>query len=181
MVSDADPAWLVVGHLRRPHGTGGELQVESLTDHPEATFAPGIRLRVSGPDGREPDELFPPIEVESTRAHGDELLVRFRGIDDRDRAGLIRGRYLLRALEEVPPLGEDEIFHHQLVGLTVVTRAGKEVGTVREVYDQGPTELLAVTTPTSEVLIPFTRQVVAGWDLERSRLVVDPPDGLLDL
>ena len=176
-----EPSFLVVGHLRRPHGTRGDIFVEPLTDHPDTVFAPGARLRVSDPDGDAPDELFPPLEVTEVRPHRNGLLVRFQGIQDRDRLDFFRNRYLLIPFEQAAPLAQGELFQHQLVGLTVVTGEGDQVGTVREIYDQGPVDLLAVTTEEGEILIPFTREVVVEWDLEERRLVVDPPEGLLDL
>jgi len=176
-----DPRFLVVGYFRKPHGTRGEMVVEPLTDFPDSAFASGSELRVSDPDGEAPDELLPPLQVESARPHRGGLLVRFRGIEDRNRLEFLRNRYLLRPFEAAEPLQADELFHHQLLELTVVTREGVEVGTVREVYEHQPVELLAVTTGKGEILIPFTREIVVGWDLEAGRLTVDPPEGLLDL
>ena len=176
-----EPSFLVVGHLRRPHGTRGDIFVEPLTDHPDTVFASGAQVRVSGPDGDVPDGLLPPLEIAEARPHRDGLLVRFQGIQDRDRLDFFRNRYLLIPFDQAAPLAEGEVFQHQLVGLTVVTRAGDHVGTVREIYDRGPVDLLAVTTREREILIPFTREVVVEWDLEERRLVVDPPEGLLDL
>jgi 16S rRNA processing protein RimM len=63
----------------------------------------------------------------------------------------------------------------------VITREGVEVGRIREVYEHEPVDLLAVVTADREILIPFTREIVVEWDLGAGRLVVDPPEGLLDL
>lgn len=177
----ADPPFLIVGHLRRPHGTRGEMFVEPLTDFPETVFGEGSELRVSDPEGQLPDELFPPLRVDESRPHKGGLLVRFEGIHDRDRVDFIRNRYLLRPFAEAEPLAEGELFRHQLPGLDVVTVAGEEVGRVREVYEHQPADLLLVETGDREILVPFTREVVVSWDLDSGRLVVDPPEGLLDL
>lgn len=176
-----DPRFLVVGHVRKPHGTRGELVVEPLTDHPDAVFAAGSELRVSDAEGEAPDELLPPLRVEAARPHRGGLLVLFEGLADRDRAEFLRSRYLLRPFEKIEPLDEGELFQHQLLGLTVVTQEGAEIGTVREVYEHEPAPLLAVETPTREILVPFAREIILEWDLEAGRLVVDPPEGLLDL
>jgi 16S rRNA processing protein RimM len=65
--------------------------------------------------------------------------------------------------------------------MRVVTKEGEEVGRVREVFALRPADLLAVEGPNGERLIPFTRQIVTGWELDEGTLVIDPPAGLLDL
>jgi 16S rRNA processing protein RimM len=65
--------------------------------------------------------------------------------------------------------------------MKVVTVDGGEVGRVREVYELEPNDLLEVRTPTGTLLIPFVRTVVTEVHREEGRLVVDPPEGLLDL
>jgi 16S rRNA processing protein RimM len=177
----ADPPFLIVGHLRRPHGTRGEVFVEPLTETPEKVFREGSELRVSDPEGASPDELFPPLRVEGARPHKGGVLVRFEGIQDRDRLGFIRNRYLLCPFDDLEPLAEGELFQHQLPGLEVVTTGGTTVGRVRELYEHEPAVLLLVDVGDREILIPFTREVVVSWDLEAGRLVVDPPEGLLEL
>lgn len=182
-----DPAFLVVGHLRKAHGTRGELSVLPLTDHPERTFVPGARfplaaLEGGGAGGEVPDPEHPPLEVEEVRPFQDGYLVRFRGVNTRSRSELLRGRYLLRSLAEVEPPGRDEVFHHELPGMEVFLTDGTRVGVVEEVYDLDPTDLVEVRRDSGgTVLIPFTRPVVAEVDRAGRRLRIDPPEGLLEL
>lgn len=175
------PEHLVVGHVRKPHGVGGELFVRPLTDHPERTFAPGVVLHLAGDQGQDPDPDLPPLEVEAVRPYREGVLVMFAGVEDRDQAALLRGRYLLRRLEEVEPVAEDELFYHELLGMRVEDREGAELGRVVEVYEARPADLLEVRRPGETFLIPFTRAVLVEIDREGRRLVVDPPEGLLDL
>lgn len=177
----ADPAYLVVGHINKPHGTKGEVFVWPLTDHPEGVYAPGVVLRGADARGREPDPESPPLRIETVRPSRRGYLVRFGGVEDRNDAELLRGRYLLRALDELEPLADDEVFYHQLVGMKVETVDGREVGTVREVYELRPADMLEVRTATGTVLIPFVGHVVVEVHRDEGRLVVDPPEGLLDL
>lgn len=181
MKRENDPPFVVVGHVSKPHGTKGEFFVWPLTDHPEAAFEPGVELRIADPAGELPDERFPPVRVEEVRPYRRGFLLRLEGIDDRDRADVLRNRYLIRPFEAVEPLAEDEIFYHQLLGLKVVTRDGTEVGVVREVYGLRPADLLEVRGAERDHLIPFTREIVVEWSVEEGRLVVDPPRGLLEL
>lgn len=181
MGSEAPP-FLVVGHLNKPHGTKGELFVWPLTDHPGSVFAPGVTLRVANAEGDAPDPFFPALKIETVRPYRRGFLVKFVGTADRDGAERLRDRYLLRPFEEVEGLAEGEVFYHQLLGLFVETVDGTPVGRVVEVYEIRPADMLAVEDDHGRSrLIPFTKQVVRAVDVEGGRLVIDPPEGLLDL
>ena len=176
-----DPEFLVVGQLSKPHGTKGEIFVWPLTDHPDSTFQPDTDLLIAGADGNAPDVQLAPLRVSAVRPYRAGFLVFFEGIEDREGAEALRGRYLLRPFDSIDPLEEEEIFHHQLVGLVVVTTGGREVGRIREVYVLPQADLVEVEGPDKNHLIPFTRQVIVDWSVEEGRLVIDPPEGLLDL
>lgn len=177
----ADPGFLAVGHLTRAHGILGELFVASLTDHPEGAFAPGVVLRLGDASGLEPDPDLPPLQVISSRPHRDGFIVEFGGVQSRSEAEALRGRYLLRAMSELEAPAEGEYWQHELVGLEVVTVQGRRLGTVRVLYELAPADLLEVADGDQEYLIPFREGIVVEVDVERGRMVIDPPDGLLDL
>ena len=177
-----DPSYLVVGHLNRPHGTRGELFVWPLTDHPESTFAPGVIVYLGSGEGGEPDPDLPPLRVDAVRPFRRGFLVSFGGVDDRTGAERMQGHYLLRPMEELEPPGEDELFYHELLGLRVVTTDGEPVGVVREVFELRPADLLEVTLEDGRALmIPFIREILVEADLDEGVLVIDPPEGLLEL
>ena len=176
-----DPTHLVVGHLAKPHGTKGEFFVWPLTDHPGSVFAPGVVLWLGEDDSDEPNYDLPPLRVESARPFQRGLLVRFGGVDDRNQAEVLRGRYLLVAAEDLEPLAEGEVFYHQLIGMAVVTVAGEEVGTVAQIFELEPANLLEVHGPRGVVMIPYRPEFVHEIDVDGARIVIDPPDGLLDL
>lgn len=171
----------MVGHINRPHGTGGEFYVVPLTDHVEEMFQEGALLHVSDPDGQRPDSLYPTVEVAAVRPYRKGLLVSFVGIEERTVAEPFGGRYLLRPFQDAREPDDDEFFYHELLGMAVETVSGEELGTVREVYELSPHDLLEVRRPHGEVLIPLARHVVVSVDREVGRIVVDPPEGLLDL
>lgn len=176
-----DPRYLVVGHLEKPHGIHGELLVWPLTDHPESVYAPGVVLSLGEADADEPSPDLPPLRVDSSRPFRRGLLVRFGGVDDRNQAELLRGRYLFRAVEELEPPAEGEFYVHELLGLEVVTVDGRNVGRVTQVYELSPADLLEVSREGGQTMIPFLEHVVVEVDTKSGRLVVDPPEGLLDL
>jgi 16S rRNA processing protein RimM len=176
-----DPSHLVVGHLDKPHGTGGELYVWPLTDYPERVFAPGVVLSLGASDADVPSPDLPPLRVVAARPFQRGLLVRFGGVDDRNQAELLRGHYLFQAFEDVAPLEEGEVFYHQLLDMKVFTVDGVRVGTVVEVYEAGPSDLLEVRGPAGLVMVPYRPEIVTEVDVDAGRLVIDPPEGLLEL
>jgi 16S rRNA processing protein RimM len=176
----SDPRFLVVGHLNKPHGTKGELFAWPLTDHPESVYAPGVFVFVADVDGAEPDENIGSLRIVTVRAFRNGYLVGLDGVVDRNRAEELRGRYLLMPIEELAPLEEGQLFYHQLLGMQVVTRDGKSLGEIREVYELRPAAMLEVRGPGGEVMIPYLSHIVVDVDAEAGRMVIDPPEGLLD-
>ena len=87
----------------------------------------------------------------------------------------------MRPLAELRPLGEGEVFYHDLLGMRVQSGDGEPIGEIAEVYELSPVHLLQVARESGTVLIPFARDMVRLLDREGRRLVMDLPDGLLDL
>ena len=176
-----DPTHLVVGHLTRPHGTKGEFLCSVLTDYPKSVFASGVVLSLGGENDHAPNPDLPPLRIESVREHPRGALVTFGGITDRTGAELFQGKYLYLPMEEVEPLAEGEFFYHQLLGMAVETAGGETIGTVQEVYELGPTDLLEVSGGKGTLMIPYQPEIVVNVDVGASQIVIDPPDGLLEL
>jgi 16S rRNA processing protein RimM len=169
---------LLVGIVSRAHGLRGELAVDVRTDSPEERFAPGsvlIARRPGSPDGV--------LTVESSRPHSGRLLVRFVEVPDRDAAEALRGTRLVIGTGELAPPDDPEEFHvHQLEGLRVELEDGSVVGTVREVVHGPGGELLVVArTDLPDALVPFVMAIVPTVDLDGGRVVLTPPEGLLDI
>jgi 16S rRNA processing protein RimM len=168
---------LVVGRVVKAHGITGEIVVEIRTDDPDLRFAPGSSLRGKPKTGPETHYV-----VESVREHGGRLLVRLDGIADRNAAESLRGTVFLVDTADLPPIDDpDEFYDHQLEGLQVVTTAGAAVGTVAEVLHTAAAELLSVRTEQGEVLVPFVGAIVTSVSLADQTIVIDPPEGLLEL
>lgn len=176
----SEAEYLIVGTIRKPHGIRGELFVWLETDRPAAVFRPGRVLQVGDSLGR---QIGGALTVERVRPFKSEgVLLRVLEHTSRTEAtDALRGRSLLIPATEAAPLGEGEVFYHQLPGLRVVV-AGETVGTVREVYEESAADLLAVERPgAGELLIPLVREWVRRIDPEERILELDPPAGLLEL
>ncbi len=175
------PEHLTVGFVSKPHGIRGEVFVQPLTDYPGSVFVPGVVLYPADSEGQAPDPEAPGLRIERCRAVQKGFLVGFAGAADRNDAERFRGRYLLRSIDQLEPLADGEVFYHDLLGLEVATVGGRVVGRVKEVYEMQPADLLEVVGGGRSLLIPFLAQVVIDVQIDQGRLLIDPPEGLLDL
>ena len=174
-VPGTPPDRLVVGRILRPHGVRGELSVEVLSDAPER-FVPGAEVGVGDPDGPAPPE---PAVIRAARQHLGRLLLSLEGVDDRDAADRFRGAWLSIPVASARPLGQDEFWPHQLVGLTVVDQAGRERGRVADVVPGAAHDLLSVELPGgATALVPAVAALVTV-ELDAGRVLVDAVPGLL--
>jgi len=175
------PELTIVGRVRRAHGIHGEPVIEPLTDVPDAVFAPGRRVFAGTADGDPSPDGRALVVEESRPFKGGGWIVAFEGITDRNEAERWRERYMLAPKSELAPAAEHETYLHDLLGLSVV-RAGslEPVGDVTDVYELPQGIMLDVRRPKGTVLIPFRPEVVTQVDLTGRRLIIDPPEGLIE-
>jgi len=111
-------------------------------------------------------------EVEWSRDGHPGLVLKLRGIDNRTIAELFRGRYLEIPEADVRPLGEGRFYHHQVVGLAVLTSSGRRLGTIAEVLERPANDVWVSREGVVEHLIPATRDAVVEVDIAAGRVVV---------
>ena len=164
-----------VGRIGRPRGVRGDAFVEPWTDDPEARFAPGSVLRT------DPAEAGP-LTVRTVSVAGGKLVVGFGGVDDRAAVERLRGVRLLIAAAERPQLHDpDEFYDTDLIGLSARTAEGAVLGLIHDVLHAGGADYLVLEVAGQERLVPFVRAIVPTVDLQAGHVIVDPPEGLLDL
>jgi len=169
---------VIVGRIGRPHGIRGEVVVGVRTDEPDLRFAVGSRLGAGqASEGAPAGELT----VASKRWHSGHLLVGFDGIADRSAAGDLGGTWLSVDSAELPPTSDpDEFRDHELIGLSVRTVAGEQIGVVSDVLHHGQDLLVIQAEGADERMVPFVAALVPEVDVAGGVLVIDPPPGLLD-
>jgi 16S rRNA processing protein RimM len=146
--------------------------VELRTDEPQRRFAPGQRLRAEGQNTA--------YVVASARDHGDRLLVRFEGLENRTAVEAVRGLVLVADVDPTErPETEDEFYDRQLVGLRVLGR-GAELGRVVAVLHLPEQDVLEVRTAAGVRLVPFVAALVPEVDLAAGTLTVAEVPGLLE-
>jgi 16S rRNA processing protein RimM len=123
-----------------------------------------------------------PMEVERTWMHGDHLIFKFQGVDTISDAEKLAGAEVAIPFEQRATLDEDEVYQSDVIGCEVLDAAGRSLGVVSDFQETGGTPLLEVKTPSGrELLIPFANSICTKIDLENKQIVVNPPEGLLDL
>jgi 16S rRNA processing protein RimM len=161
-----------VGVVTGAHGVTGAVRIKSFTARPEDIAAYGPLADESGSRR---------LELRLVGAAKGVLIGRFAGIDDRNRAEALRGLRLYLPRSALPPPDEGEYYHADLIGLVAALADGTRIGQVCAVHDFGAGDTLEIArNGAPSVLVPFTRAVVPEIDLAASRLVVNPPPGLLD-
>jgi 16S rRNA processing protein RimM len=168
---------LVVGRLRKPHGLKGNVTVFPLTDDPGAVFATDRELWFVGLDG---EVTGGPFVVESSRAYHREWLMKFKGIESSDALEPWRGQFLGAPADTLAPPAEGEVYLHELEGFSVRHQDGRALGIVSALYDLPSGLMLEVQGPKREFLLPFKKEFVPEVDREARRLIVTPPDGLIE-
>jgi len=164
-----DEPTVAVGRITRPHGVRGEVAVLVLSEVAER-FAEGAVVYLE--DGRS-------LTVESSRPHGDRLLVRFREVRDRAEAEALRRAVLVVPESTSPPLPEGSWWDHQVEGCEVLTEDGRSLGAVREVIHTAANDVWsAVAADGRETLIPVLTEVLVSVDVAARRIVVREIPGL---
>jgi 16S rRNA processing protein RimM len=159
------PEHVRIGYVRRAVGLSGEVEVEPLTDD-TGRFKPGLSVR-AGAAVR---------QVEAVRNGAGTLVLKLIGVDDRDLADDLRGKYLEIETAEVQPLPEGSYYHWQLLGLEVFDIAGTRLGEITDIIDNPANDIYLLSAEDRQVLVPAVSEVVRSIDLAAGRMVVDLPE-----
>lgn len=182
-----EPEYAIVGLIRKAQGIRGEVVIEPLTDKPDVVFASGSRVFAGTPNGDlavAKDAMgaaeTPTLTVSQSKPFKKGLIVQFEELRDRDSAELWRGRYLLAPFSELPPLREDEVYLHDLIGMVVVRTTGERIGEVTTFYELPQGIMLDVKTMRESVIIPYRPEMVVKTDIQARKIVIDDTLGFLD-
>ena len=168
---------VVVGRLRKPHGLKGDCNLFPLTDDPATIFAPGRNIWVVDLAG---DTVAGPLTVERSREYHREWLVKFAGVESRDALEPFRAHFLAVPPDQLSPLAADEVYLHELDGFSVRLPDETPLGLVSAVYELPAGVMIEVQGPKREFLLPYKKEFVREVDRAGRRLVVTPPEGLIE-
>jgi 16S rRNA processing protein RimM len=162
---------LVVGRIGRAHGVLGEATIEVQTDDPDIRFQVGNKLTLD--NGRQ-------LTIRSSRWHNQILLLAFDGVADRNQIEELRDQ-LISSDVDLGSLAPGEYHFQQLIGCEVFQQNGELIGKVDEIVKLPGQDLLSVNRAGAQVLIPMVKQIIIEINVLAKKIVVNPPEGLLDV
>jgi len=149
----------------------GEATIEVQTDDPDIRFQVGNKLTLD--DGRQ-------LTIRSSRWHNQILLLAFDGVADRNQIEELRDQ-LISSDVDLGSLAPGEYHFQQLIGCEVFQQNGELIGAVDEIVKLPGQDLLSVSRSGAQVLIPMVKQIIIEIDVLAKKIVVNPPEGLLDV
>ena len=173
--------WLTVGLITSCHGINGQVKVKSLSDFEERFLKPGIRWL------QQENEPPSKIKLESGfKQPGKEIfIVKFQGINTRNRAEQLKKFRILVKADTLPKLKKEEFHLLELVNLEVKTFEDDELKKIGKVInlENEKNNLLVIELFQNQkkVLVPFVKEIVPLIDIKNNFLIINPPNGLLDL
>ena len=173
-MSDWD-AMIAVGCIARPHGNAGRVIVNPDTDFVEERFREGSVVYVRR---REDVER---LVIRDVRFHRGRPIVGFEGVATIPGAQALANAEVRVPAEALGGLPAGTFYYHELIGCRVETVGGQAVGTVAAVEGGGDTHRLVIEDAAAEVQVPLVAPICVRIDPRERVIVLDPPEGLLDL
>jgi 16S rRNA processing protein RimM len=167
---------VAIGEIGRPHGLRGEVRVTPLTDRPDRFETLGECVLWD-----ERHDRRRPCRISAARPQGGAVVVALAGDDSPEAVGALTGWLLAVPESEALPAPEGHFYPWQLVGCHVLTEDGREVGRVLRVEGSAAQDLWVVGNAEREHLVPAVAEIVREVDLTGRRVVIRPPEGLLEL
>lgn len=161
-----------VGIIVGAHGVKGAVRVKSFTEEPGDVAAYGPLSDEAGSRS---------LRLEVTGETKGALIARIEGVSDRDAAQALAGTRLYLARAALPEPEADAYYHADLLGLAAELADGTPLGTVCAVHNFGAGDVVEVERGDgASLLVPFTRETVPVVDVEGGRMVINPPEGLIE-
>jgi 16S rRNA processing protein RimM len=165
--------WATIGQVVALFGVRGELKVRSLTDIPNR-FQQLETIYLSTEHRG--------YKIERVRPYkGEMIILKLVGIDNANAAEPLCRQSLLIPLNQLAKLPPDSYYQHDILGLHVLTLAGRELGPIVDIIETGSNDVYVIRDSSGkQVLIPATKEVIKQVDLVRHTMYIEPLPGLLE-
>ena len=173
--------WLIVGLITSCHGINGQVKIKSLSDFDERFLKPGIRWLQN--DNEPPSKI---VLTSGYKQPGKEIfIIKLQGINTRNQAEDLKKYKILVKPNKLPKLKKEEFHFLELVNLQVKTLENDELKIIGKVLnlENEKNNLLVIELFENQkkVLIPFVKEIVPLVDIKNNFLIINPPNGLLEL
>ncbi len=173
--------WLIVGFITSCHGINGQVKVKSLSDFEERFLKPGMRWLQKDNE--------PPSKIElisGFKQPGKEtFIVKLQGINTRSQAEKLKKFKILVKTDKLPKLKKEEFHLLELINMEVKTLESDELKTIGKVVnlenEKNNLLIIKLFKNQKEVFIPFVQEIVPLVDINNNFLIINPPNGLLEL
>lgn len=158
--------WVAMGYIKGVFGVKGWVKIHTDTEYTDSLLDfPQWQLSKDG--------QIQTVTIAESKINGDELLVRFEGIADRNAAALLRGYIIEIDRSSFADTEDDEYYWADLVGLTVINREQLNLGTISSLMDTGAHDVLVVDGDFGRKLIPFVAQYIDEVNIPQKKICVD--------
>ena len=164
---------VLVGRIARAHGNKGQVIVNPETDFPDERFKVGAVVLV-GPEAT-------PRAIREVRIHQGRPILALEGIGSMTEAEALAGAELQVPAGASTALPDGTFYHYDLIGCAVEDVSGRSIGSVTGVEGTAGASRLRVAADRGEVLVPLAEDICVRIDIAGRRIVVDPPEGLIEL
>ena len=173
--------WLIVGLITSCHGINGQVKVKSLSDFEERFLKPGMRWLQK--ENKTPSKIE--LLTGFKQPGKETFIVKFKGINTRNQAEQLKKLKILVKTNTLPKLKKEEFHLLELINLEVKTLENDELKTIVKVInlENEKNNLLVIELLKNQkkVLIPFVKEIVPLVDIHKNFLLINPPNGLLEL
>ena len=178
MDKPADTSFIAIARIARTRGNRGEVLADLHTDNPDR-FDDLDEVWLEFDDGRR--RAGTRKKLEDAWDHKGRKVLKFEGVDTISDAEAFAGCWVMVPVDQAVKLPEGTYFNHDLVGCSVSGLDGTQIGTVGEVLDIANNSLLVVRGGGREYLVPAVKSICVEISIEDKRIIIDPPEGLIDL
>lgn len=168
-------SFIAIARIARTRGNRGEVLADLYTDFPDR-FVELKEVWLEFANGRRSS-----VDVEETWEHKGRIVLKFKGFDDISSAETLVGCWVQIPADQAKRLPEGTYFDHDLVGCSVEDVDGNSIGIVDDVLKVAESSLLVVKNLDREYLIPAVESICVRISIKEKKILIDPPEGLMDL
>ncbi len=165
---------IAVARIIKERGIKGEIKAFPLSTA-ALSLPPGAEARIVMPAG-----IIQKRIIMSIRPDREFVILSFQGLSDRNEASKLRNALIEVDASILPELGDNEYYHHQIIGLSAVTADGEVLGKVQEIMEIPGNEVYVVQGADRQYLIPAVKALISQIDLDAGIMTIMPIEGLLD-